>query len=353
MFEVNFDEINYLLHEYGIAENANNYSELLRYHYEKNNPNSKEVRLINKAMFSDCLPVVIKFLNEKRFSRELIEEQSEFSEHLRCRGINVAQRYMSKGHFANTYQACGIQVTVTVEDFMPGEMKYLTPEITYKIGEMLASEHNISEADNCHVNNETIFNPMSTNALFAYDDFIKLRPQLNKEEADIFLQIVDHYTKRIKALQPLKKRNKYAVQGDLSDCNLFIDESGNTGMFDFNNCGDNYLLGDAIMQGIFVARLQNYTQPLTDEYSITLFKKFLLGYNSIRAFTDEDIFLIPHLYAIIDTFWNTQINYGGGCLKNLLKAGRKKEIDALLHKMLKQISKSIPIKMYLNVMCKM
>lgn len=345
MFEVSIDEMSGLLHQYGIAENAKDMSELLRYHYEKNDPASKEIRVIVKVMFYDRPPVVVKFLNEKDFSREVIEEQSAFSEHLRCRGIRVARRYLSNGRFANPFAARGSEVTVIVENFMPGEIKCVTPEISYRIGAMLALEHNVSEADDCHVDHETIFNPMAPNDLFTYDDFVKLEPQLNEEETDLFMRIVDRHARRMEALQPLKRRNKYAVQGDLSDCNLFIDEGGNTGMFDFNNCGDNYLLGDAVMQGVFVARLMDYPQPLTDEYSMTILEKFISGYHSVRSFTDEDRAFIPHLYAIIDAFWSGQIKYGDDCLENLLKQGRQKEIDALLHKMLRQIGESFPVKM--------
>ena len=109
-------------------------------------------------------------------------------------------------------------------------------------------------------------------------------------------------------LEPLRMRARYAVQGDLSDCNCFRTPSGEVGFFDFNNAGDSILYCDAVMQGMFVARLMDYPEnrSFSDE---DLVRAFFRGYCSERPFDAEDIGFYSNLRAVIQAFWADSIGW--------------------------------------------
>lgn len=126
---------------------------------------------------------------------------------------------------------------------------------------------------------------------------------MEDENIHLYQQIEASYQRRMETLAPLRERERYAVQGDVSDCNLFVTEDGGIGLFDFNRCGDNILFCDAVMQGVFESRLMDYDRELTETYSEELFTRFLRGYHSVKPFSDTEISMIPHMYAIITAFW--------------------------------------------------
>ena len=75
-------------------------------------------------------------------------------------------------------------------------------------------------------------------------------------------------------LSPLKECKKYAVQGDISNCNLYQNASEEIGVFDFNRSGDNILFCDAVMQAVFEARLMDYPKNKDNNFEkhIIIFK---------------------------------------------------------------------------------
>lgn len=303
MFQVTEEEVSHILADYGLLQRLTGTEELLRYNYQRNDPASKEVRLIVKAAMEGHEPVVVKFKYETDISQEIIEAQCAFSEHLLSRGVPAAHYYRAKGNYVGVYQLCGQEIWVTVEDFHEGEIKVVNPEIAGKIGGLLARMHNISEADDCHVAYEVLFDPLARNDLFSFERLMALRSSLPAEQSGYFDRIEAAYEAQMKALSPMRKMKRYAVQGDVSDCNLFLMESGEVGVFDFNNCGDNTLFGDAIMQAVFVARLMDYDRELSDEYSGEMLASFLKGYDAVRPFTEEERNMLPHLYAVISGLW--------------------------------------------------
>jgi len=347
MFEVDCNTVTRVLREYGIFGDGLGISELLRYHYEKVDSESKEVWLIVKAAFSNRPAVVIKFQNQLDYPQKAAEEQSVFSEHLRKRGVETARRYLSHGRYTSQQKICGVAVSVTVEDFISGEITYISEGNAFEIGAMQATAHQISEDDDCHVHFGTIFNPLKENDLFSYAELAALESKLSDRQHDLFSRIQKKYYSRMGVLESLKKRGMFAVQGDISANNLYRTRDGKIGMFDFNNCGDNYLLADAVMEGLLIAKLMDYKEPLTDELSLQLFRMFLKGYASVRPFTEEDRAIIPHLYAVATALWKMRLCYDEHCLKNLLADHNDDAVDLLLQEMLGQIQYEIPVRTWI------
>lgn len=59
--------------------------------------------------------------------------------------------------------------------------------------------------------------------------------------------IVLKHEELLQRVRVFENKPRYAVQGDISDCNLYQTDGGTIGVFDFNHYGDNVLYYDAIM----------------------------------------------------------------------------------------------------------
>jgi len=326
MFSITQEDVASILRDYGITTEINNISELQRYHYERDDPNSKEVRLIVKVVLENDSPLVIRFKNEEDVTLELIERQSQFADTLKQNGILTPTQYLANGRFANWYTIGNYEVIVTLEQFVENEIKVVDEAIAKKTGELLAKTHTIAEQYNLHVENDVLFNPFAHNDLFAFDAFISLEPTLQGDDKVFFDKIVDTYNSYMDVLAPLRNRPQYAVQGDISDCNLYLTKWGEVGIFDFNRSGDNVLFCDAVMQAIFEARLMDYPENREDDLEAKILESFLEGYCSVRSFTAEEQNMYPYLCAIIDAFWSSDIRWNEDSLLNAHEAGDTKSV---------------------------
>ncbi len=341
IFTVSQTEIEYVLKSFGLEYRFTDFREITRYNYENNDPNSKEVRLILSVKLCDGSGVIIKFLNENEHPQSQIEEQSRFSELLRRFGVNCAQKYSvlsSPTQYTLPLTVGGYSVCATAEAFMPGELKTVTAESAFEIGALIAKAHRVSEENNCHVSGSTLFDPFKENDLFFYNTFEKLANRFPPKLQSLGCKIKDLYKERLRALEPLKTEPAYAVQGDLSNCNLYRTSDGNIGMFDFNNCADNRLLCDTIMQGIFVSRLMDYEEPATPEFNLCLFKSFLRGYCSVREIPPGEWQYVQHLYAVTDAFWGMDIKHGENAFEPVFEQYEKEKDPALLETLSKKLA---------------
>lgn len=326
MFKITHKDVASILKDYNIVAQISNISELQRYHYERNDPNSKEVRLIVKVDLEDASSFVIRFKNEEDVTIELIESQSQFADMLKKNGIITPTQYQANGKYANWYTIGGYDVIVTLEQFVENEIKVVDETIAKKTGELLAKTHTIAEQFDLHIENDVLFNPFAHNDLFAYDAFLSLEHLLEGEDKVLFDKIVDTYNTYMEVLAPLRKQPQYAVQGDISDCNLYLAHGGEVGIFDFNRSGDNILFCDVVMQAIFEARLMDYPENRADNFEAKILASFLDGYCSVRSFSKEEQQWYPYLYAIIDAFWSSDVCWNEDSLLNAHKAGNAESV---------------------------
>lgn len=321
MFNVKINDVENILKDYHIVSKIKKISELQRYNYENNNPDSKEVRLIIKVDLDGFFPLVVRFKNESDVTIELIEGQSHFADVLRNNGIITPYQYKSRGRFANPYKINGYDVIVTVEQFVENEIKIVDAETAEKTGALLAKIHTIAEENNLHVCNKVLFDPFEHNDLFDFKTFQSLESALDHKDKVLFDKIVNKYNAYMEILSPLKNYPRYAVQGDISDCNLYRTALGEIGIFDFNRCGDNILFCDAVMQAVFEARLMDYPENREDDFETKILTSFLDGYCSVCNFSEEQKSWYPYLYAIIDAFWSNDIRWSEDSLLNAHKNG--------------------------------
>lgn len=326
MFTVTANEIDAVLRDFGICGHCAVLSELQRYHYEKDDPNSKEVRLIVKVE-TDCGSIlVIRFKNEADVTLDTVTAQSKFAALLAYNGIETPKVYHSNGQYARWYQFGGYEVIVTVEDFVSGELRRVDAETAEKTGRLLAQMHNIAEANDFHVQNDVLFDPLKSNDLFSFEDFEVHKDYLVTIDKGLYHEIVHRHAQLLQKVQCLENEPRYAVQGDISDCNLYLTAEGMIGVFDFNRCGDNVLYFDAIMQAIFEARLMDYPDDIADNPEAVILPAFLKGYHRERPFRDKQIEVFPYLYTLISTFWLSDMKWDDHSLANAVK---KADSDAV------------------------
>ena len=79
MFTITGEDIRAVLHDYGIQDEYLSFSELERYHYEQEDPESRQVRVIVKVNLQDGRALVVRFKNEEDAPQHVIEEQSRFA----------------------------------------------------------------------------------------------------------------------------------------------------------------------------------------------------------------------------------------------------------------------------------
>lgn len=326
MFVTERRDVETVLRDYGIRAEIKEIAELQRYHYERYDPDSKEVRLIVKISLETAPPLVIRFKNEADVTRELIESQCRFAEVMRQNGIATPPQYRTDGRFAKWYHIGEYDVIVTVEQFAENQLKLVDARTAEKTGALLAKMHNISEQNGLHVDNAVLFDPFAANDLFAYDDFQALGQQLQGDERVLFDRIVEKYNEYMELLSPLRACPRYAVQGDISDCNLYLAAPEEIGIFDFNRCGDNVLFCDAAMQAIFEARLMSYPENRGENWEDELLRAFWRGYCSVRAVSEEEWRLYAYLYAIVHAFWSQDIIWREDSLLNAHKAGDRETV---------------------------
>ena len=333
MFTVTKEDISRILNDFGIFSFVITFSELQRYDYEINNPSSKEVRLIIKVDLNNGQSVVVRFKNESDATLKVINEQSRFAKFLADNGIKTPALFMTNYEYARWYTINRYDVIVTVEEFVPGEIRLVSEKIAEKTGKLLAQMHNIAEAGTFHVQNGVLFDPLSENDLFSFQSFQEQKDFLQSVDDPLYKDIVEEYDSLFQKICVFKNEPRYAVQGDISNCNLYQTADGEVGVFDFNRCGDNVLYYDAIMQAIFVARLMDYPKEIDGNQEDVILPAFLRGYHRERPFTDKQKDVFPYLYAMICAFWRGSIQFDEDSLCHAIEAGDTESV----HKWMKEI----------------
>lgn len=321
MFNVTIQDIDIILRDFGVSGKCLDFNELQRYHYEKYDPSSTEVRLIVKTVLDNGYEFVIRFKNEEDVTFDIIHEQSCFAALLAENGIETPRVYSSFGQYARWYQIGGYRVIVTVEEFVTGELNQVDIEAAEQTGRLLARMHNIAEAADFHVHNDVLFHPLKRNDLFSFEDFTAHEDFLVSVDATLYHEIVNRHEQLFHTVRCFENEPQFAVQGDISDCNLYRTADGNIGVFDFNRCGDNVLYYDAVMQAIFEARLMDYPQDLAENHEDVILSAFLKAYHQERPFTERQIDAFPYLYALVSAFWLIDIKWDEKSLTNAIQKG--------------------------------
>lgn len=336
MFCIREHEVEKILREYGVTAPVREITELQRYDFEWKGPDAKEVRLILKIDLENGTALVMRLKKEEDVTPELMEEQGVFAAALLKNGIDTPKQYTANGRFANVYEIDGYTVTAAVETFVENEVTEVDVSTAENMGALLAKMHNIAEREKLHVHGAVLFDPFTRNDLFDVVSVKALEPMLEGEEKALLDRILETYALCMEKLEPIRLAPRYAVQGDISDCNLYRAAPDVLGVFDFNRCGDNHLYCDAVMQAVFVSRLMVYPENREADFEQKILAAFWKGYHAVRAFSAEEQALYPVLYAVIDAFWREE--------DSALKAHERNDragVRHFLEKMLQRLTLSV------------
>lgn len=287
---------------------------------------------------------VIKLHHSKPMQTAMIEEQSRFSEKLRQEGINTAERFSVSDDYCHTIQLRGKSFNATLERFMGDEIKAIDQKTVTSMAELMAQMHTCSETHDLHLSTGTIWNMLSqsTDVSRGYEYFKALKSMPIKKSAKfdqlIYQDIMSQYDKRLWALEKAQsKLPTFAVQGDFSTNNMTISDKG-LSIFDYNIAGDEALICDAVIQGLFVSREMDLKSGLKEADRPMLFDTFMSVYTENRPISKEEKAIMNDVYALADSFWFTPILFSDNSLKKRVEAGDVYAVNHLMDGIWQQLT---------------
>lgn len=325
---IGVENINEVLALYNIKGQVSNTYDFIHYYNEKH----KKIKIISKVEFINRDPLVVKFVKENDHPSPIIESQSIFSEYLREHGILTPRRYVGGGKYCLNYKLNHIDVDITVEDYLGGEIKTIDFNLAYKLGQLMGRIHRISENGNCLIGKSTIFDLLGYNEVSGYVTFRDLG-ESGKINEVTYLKIKELYTERLEKVKlSWGELPRFATQGDISINNLSY-KGENIGIFDYNIAGDETLVGDMVLEGLLTANEMDLTDKLTDNDRAELFMHFYKGYITKRPLSDNEKSVLNDIYLISSALWFTKIKYNEDSLEKLIDRNEYDKVGRLLQEM--------------------
>ena len=289
--------------------------------------------------------LVLKVRREEELPLSRLASQCAFSEYLAKNGVRTARLLpvLSCGEgrsgesFAAELPMEGGPALATAERFCGGQLTVVTPDLAEAMGELLARAHTLSERGGCHAEGRVLFDPFQENDLFSLEEFEALLPAFSGENGRLAEAIAARGRELLSRLSPFRTLPRCAVQGDLADCNLFLTPEGELGMFDFNNCGDNAPYLDAVMHGVYIARLMEYGRPADEALSCGMYARFWRGYTAVRPLPKEEAAAREAFVRLICTFWKFDLLFREDSLAALVKADDGEAVACRLARMAQKL----------------
>lgn len=167
--------------------------------------------------------------------------------------------------------------------FAEGEKQLqISPKFHYDIGKMMAKIHQVSEGQHLE---RIHYSPQ----VLIFDSFDKIKKQIasNSQEFDFLVKTQQQLSIFFNEIKKEKMRSG-AVHLDIWADNLNIDNNNNITLFDFDFCGNGFLVLDiayhVAMLFLFESDLDKMNEKL---------QKFYQGYESILVISEEEKKAIP------------------------------------------------------------
>lgn len=305
------------------------------------------IRVICKVELSNNDMYIVKFILEKEHPYELIESQSVFSECLRKNGIKTAKMLKYKNSYCYKYNLENLYLNVTIQEYLNDELRFINYDIVKDIAILMAKMHKISELNNCHINNRSIWNlfDSTSDIMRGFLRFKELKKDilnLSPESCKLLNKIFITYDERKSNIKNLLYRLPcYATQGDYSICNLTYTK-GSIGIFDYNIAADEVLVIDMIVEGLFISKVMDLDSNLKGSDRKSLFLHFIKNYNINRKLSDDELIVLDDIYAITESFWWSKIIFDEHrSLIQILNNKDKKELQNFLNETYEILSSNI------------
>lgn len=294
------------------------------------------MKLIFRVTLEDGRMLVIKLLHEDddlEVEHRKYEKQSIFSEFMRSCGISTPARHRSDGKFCIRYVYRDLPCIVTVEDWCGEEIREITEDIAYKIGELMARMHKLSLENGCEIGHRTLFSAAYWNDVDAYSDFCEITTD-EKLDQSIVAQIKMLREEKLERIRSVwESLPRAAVQGDVSINNLVNSEDGLV-VFDYNNAGDEVLISDLVLEGLLTAYEMDLPEGTSASCREKLFPELLKGYLSVRPLSVAESAAAWEVYTLYHALWFTRVIYNDDSLQTLVANGEYDAANCLLQQML-------------------
>ncbi len=312
-----------ILMQYGFSESPVNHEVFLRYTDERT------AKLIIGVTLTNGRRLVVKLMRDAETYREqgvITENQSAFSELLRAHGIRTPRRYQARGRYCIPTVMDDLPYHTTLEDFCGYELTEIRTDIAYKLGVLMARMHTISLDSGFCIGRRTIFNGAGDNDVGAYPDFCRIckEAELNQTVVTQIKELYEQKLARIRAQWTTLPTA--ATQGDLSINNLTMDKDGELTVFDYNIAGDEVLVSDMVLEGLFVAYQMDLPQGCSAAYRETIFPAFYEGYLSVRSLTEAECAVAWDLFTMYHALWGSRVDE----LDILVSDGNHEQANELL-----------------------
>lgn len=329
--------IHSVLERYGMDSAFSEQTEYINYNGEFGD---NLVKVILSVLLENGKRVVIKILREEEEllkDRAKIEKQSAFSEFMRKNGIKTPLRYMANGSYCNEFLYHDQLCNVTVEEWCGKEITEINPDISRKIGELMARMHILSLENKCEIGCGTLFSAAERNDVDAFQQFCQICKNENLEQI-LVEQIKKLHDEKLEAIRAFwGKLPKAAVQGDISVNNLVYGEKELT-VFDYNNAGDEVLISDLVLEGLLTAYEMELPEGAAPSLREQLFPALLDGYLSIRKLSEEEAETAWLIYTLYHSLWFTKIVYNEDSLEKLVEKEDFAAANCLLAQMLADLT---------------
>lgn len=333
MIKIKEKHIKEVIKFYKINSEVENIDFLCEIYNEKEN----RVRVICQVELKNSSRYIIKFVQEKEYPHKLMEEQSIFSEVLRNSGINTAKMLKCDEGYCYLYNLENLNLTVTLQEYLGDALTIINEKLVKEIAALMAKMHRVSEDNKCHIHNDTIWSlwKYDSDIMRGYVEFKNLHDKIIKIDKDLeetYENIINLYEKRRGNIDKLKdKLPRYATQGDYSTNNLTF-ENKEIGVFDYNISGDEFLINDMVIEGLFVAKVMDLDKGLNDKDRDMLFRLFVDTYRGFRELNIYEAKVMNDIYAVVVPFWWSRIIFEEeGSLSYIIKNKNRKALKEFLN----------------------
>lgn len=305
-------QLQQIMDYFGIKGSVDSFGVLANMQEERNG--KKAIRMAIEVHTGQNRAFIVRFLNEREFimdvshlciSTQTLENQSKFSEMLREQGMLVPKKYSHEGMYCLQMVVDGMDVDVTVEDYLGKPLKIFSKELFKTYGELLGKMHRISLDKKMHIGFSIVYTEVMENRTNYKKLFSGTRTEaLDGELLEKIEKLHDRKKEKIFQIWPVLPRA--AVQGDIYSCNNVAVLPEGIGFYDFNIAADEVLLGD-FLHLWFRTIYDIENEDLRKDWDMDIcWKEYVSGYQKYREFTKTEQENFSLVYGLLGSIYITK-----------------------------------------------
>lgn len=242
---------------------------------------------------------VCRISNEKNYPMTLVEKQSQFAMLLHSNGINTAKKYVSQGNYCIHHLINGIEMLITLEEYVGEDISDINIGILKEFGEVLGKVHSVSSEYPFVIGKSFVSD-------YIQNDKARFSKILEKADPPLpnlsYLHMAEMFHDNL--VNELSKKWHLlpagAVHGDLGAFNNLMNTANGVGIIDYNLAGDEAYLGDVLSS--YYASIHKYLwkDVFAGISEFNAFLTFWKGYSEYYSISEIEIEYFPQVSALFD-----------------------------------------------------